>query len=505
MRHALLIALLLLPTLARAQDAEPLKITSLEQALALAERNNPNLLQSVERLVKTRASVAQILAAKRPQIQSGASYSRLLNVASSFGGGGGGLSPAQLQNPFPAQVQGGTPGSQPVTLSTGGIGGGPVTRSRQTGGTTTTGTGTGDSGTGTGTGFQLKGGLNNYSFTAGITQLIDLTGLLKAAESLGDLETKIQTLEIEKTRLDLIQSVKTGYYGVLRAEAQLTVSDAAVAQSREQLRVTEAQKSAGVVAEFDVLRARTQLLTNEQSLISARNQVAITKNAFANSLGLEPSTPVTLTPPTGAEIPALPDLAETPLLARALTARPEARQLDLSVRKSTANLKLAHRTMDPFATAGISASYNPKPTGFVQEKTTGSLSLALSFPLSDGGATRAAIDSARSDIRSVAIQQDQWLRGIRAEVQQAIIAVKDADERLKSAAQNVVQAREAYRLAGVRFKAGVDTQLSVNDAQTTLTQAESAQVNARYDYLIALARLERAAGPEPEKKKEETK
>jgi len=58
----------------------------------------------------------------------------------------------------------------------------------------------------------------------------------------------------------------------------------------------------------------------------------------------------------------------------------------------------------------------------------------------------------------------------------------------------VTQAQEALRLANVRYRAGVGTQLDVYNAQTALVQAESNQVNATYDYLGALANLTRALG-----------
>ncbi|MGC4044455.1 MAG: TolC family protein [Armatimonas sp.] len=462
--------------------------------MAIAYTNNPGLQLSTERLLKTKASVAQILAIKRPQINASASYSRLLNVASSFGGAGGASSASQLQNPFAPQLQFTPPGSQTIPLgqtTTGSTG--STTRSRQT----DTGT---DDGSDSGSGFQLQGGLNNYSISASITQLIDLSGLLKAAEKIGDLETQIQTLDVQRTQRELTESVKLNYYGVLRARELVKVSEASVEQNKEQLRVTEAQKKAGVAAEFDVLRARTQLQTSEQSRISAVNQLTNSRTAFANALGINPATPVDLTAPEAD--PTLPALDEKALIESAIKNRPESRQAALSKDKAHANIKLAHRGLDPSAAVTLSTNYNPKPTGFVLAKSTGALNVTVSLPLSNGGSTRAQIDSAKSDARSAAIQQDQFLRGIQTEVQQVIVAVKDADERLKAARANVTEAREAYRLAGVRFQAGVDTQLSVNDAQTVLTQAESNVVNARYDYLIALARLERiVAAPLSEEKK----
>ncbi|MGA3162787.1 MAG: TolC family protein, partial [Verrucomicrobiota bacterium] len=53
---------------------------------------------------------------------------------------------------------------------------------------------------------------------------------------------------------------------------------------------------------------------------------------------------------------------------------------------------------------------------------------------------------------------------------------------------------EALREAEARAAAGTGTQLDVLDAQTSLTQARTTQVQALHDYTAACARLERAIG-----------
>jgi len=60
------------------------------------------------------------------------------------------------------------------------------------------------------------------------------------------------------------------------------------------------------------------------------------------------------------------------------------------------------------------------------------------------------------------------------------------------------EAEEALRLAEARASAGSGTQLDVLDAQTSLTQARTTQVQALHDYSVALARLQRAMGDDME-------
>ena len=56
------------------------------------------------------------------------------------------------------------------------------------------------------------------------------------------------------------------------------------------------------------------------------------------------------------------------------------------------------------------------------------------------------------------------------------------------------EAEEALREAEARADAGTGTQLDVLDAQTSLTQARTTEIQALHDYDTARARLERAIG-----------
>ena len=85
-------------------------------------------------------------------------------------------------------------------------------------------------------------------------------------------------------------------------------------------------------------------------------------------------------------------------------------------------------------------------------------------------------------------------------MQQAYITLVQARNRVAVANVGLAQAREAYRLARVRYNAGVSQQtgispqLELSNAQTTLAQAETNQINALYDYNSARAQIDRAVG-----------
>ncbi|HET6369741.1 MAG TPA: TolC family protein, partial [Nitrospiria bacterium] len=60
----------------------------------------------------------------------------------------------------------------------------------------------------------------------------------------------------------------------------------------------------------------------------------------------------------------------------------------------------------------------------------------------------------------------------------------------------VRQAEENLELANGRFQAGVGTSVERTDAQVTLANAKTTQVQALYDYRVAEANLEKAMGRE---------
>ena len=97
------------------------------------------------------------------------------------------------------------------------------------------------------------------------------------------------------------------------------------------------------------------------------------------------------------------------------------------------------------------------------------------------------LDAAQASIRAVELD-------IARQVEQAAIAVQEADERIQAAQVAVVSAVENFRLAQGRFDAGVGTIQELTDAQLALTQAQSTEAQALADYRIELARLQRALG-----------
>ena len=123
-----------------------------------------------------------------------------------------------------------------------------------------------------------------------------------------------------------------------------------------------------------------------------------------------------------------------------------------------------------------------------------SATLNFNWSLFDGGGrigryreSKASLEAAQARLRGQALT-------ISREVEQAIIVVVEANERIQAALKAVESAQENFRLAQGRFDAGVGTILELTDAQLALTQTQNTEAQALQDLQVGLAQVDRAVG-----------
>lgn len=325
---------------------------------------------------------------------------------------------------------------------------------------------------------------------------IDVSGLLRAATSVAEFQYLIARLDYNRQRNQLVQDVVAAYYNVLRARAALGVAEQALTNAEDRQRIAEAYLKAGSGTRFDVLRAETETANARQAVMAAQNRVALATAALNNLLGLDQNTPLDLEePPAGADM--MPDVDRA--LEEAYRQRPEILQAEAGIKAAEKGIHLAVRSQLPMVALAWSQQFTPD-TGAFGRKQSWAAVAKISLPLFDGGLAAARRQQAEASLDAARWSRRQAMDGIALEVRQAYLSFVDASERLKVAEAAVAQAEEAYRLAQVRYKAGVTLTpggsplLEISDAQTALTQALTNRVNARYELEIARNQLLKAMG-----------
>jgi outer membrane protein TolC len=118
----------------------------------------------------------------------------------------------------------------------------------------------------------------------------------------------------------------------------------------------------------------------------------------------------------------------------------------------------------------------------------------MTWSIFDGALTRGKVIQAKAQYKHAQTDLADQSRQIELAVRTAYSDFLEARETLESQQKVQEEADEALREANARAEAGNGTQLDVLDAQTSLTQARTTQIQAQHDYVTARARLERAIG-----------
>ena len=136
---------------------------------------------------------------------------------------------------------------------------------------------------------------------------------------------------------------------------------------------------------------------------------------------------------------------------------------------------------------GPTNSFGDSPDGWL-------LGLQSQWAIFDGRATTGRVAQARSVLEQTRLSLTQAQLAAEVEVRRSFSSWQEATELADASRKVVAQAEEAVRLATARYDAGTATQLDVLQSQVDLTTARTNQVQAYYNYNIAVATLRAAMG-----------
>ena len=306
-------------------------------------------------------------------------------------------------------------------------------------------------------------------------------------------------LQYQTVLADTLLLTRVSYYDVLLAAQQITVNEASVALLTAELQDQQRRFDAGTVPRFNVLRAEVAVANARPALIHARNDYRISKNNLSNLLGYNLPTnvwediPLHLTD----SLDAAPYRIDLPVAIQdALQLRTELGALRKAEELSQENVVTAKAGYKP--SIQIFGGYGDRSSQFTNELTFtryGWLAGAqMSWDIFDGMLTRGKIVQAKALNQKAKTQVDDKARQVELEVRTSYSTFVEAREVLESQLKVQEEAEESLRLAKARADAGTGTQLDVLDAETSLTQARTTNVQALRDYDVARARLDRAIG-----------
>lgn len=318
-----------------------------------------------------------------------------------------------------------------------------------------------------------------------------LANIRASADTLAAAKARV-TSQIEATVYD----VKQNFYAVLVDREIISVRQESLEVLEEQLKNVEARHAAGVASDFERLQAQVAVANERPNLIRAQNDYRVAAEALLATLGVPSHTQLSPDEVKGdlkseaisVELQALLDSAEAHR-ADILAAQKDAAAAGKAVWEARANYLPRVEALAGYE--WIKDSSSMRTRDYVDGWNVG---LVASVDLFNGFSNASKVYQAKARRRQAQARELQTRLGVSVEVRQAYSAFEEAREILESSKQVVGQARESLRMAKARYSAGSSTQLDVLQAQSALSQARLTLLQARYDYVVAVARLEKATG-----------
>ncbi len=343
----------------------------------------------------------------------------------------------------------------------------------------------------------------NWNANIQLVQSIYEGGKLVAALKAATATKKQAVAQFQTTRDDTLLAVRLAYYDVLLAAQQITVNQASVVLLQQELDDQQRRYAAGTVPKLNVLRAEVALANQRPALIQAQNSYRNSKNNLCNLLGYNlpravwEDIPLNLTD----QLDAAPYPVDLPAaIQQALDRRTELVALRQTAELQRLNVVTAKAGYKPNISVFAGYTWNNAqftPPVELDHSIDGyNVGAQLSWDIFDGMLTRGKVTQARANYDKSKTDLADRSRQIELEVRTAYSDFLTARETLDSQIKVQEEAEEALREAQARADAGTGTQLDVLDAQTSLTQARTTEVQALHDYDAARARLERAIGGE---------
>ncbi|MCA1935999.1 MAG: efflux transporter outer membrane subunit [Asticcacaulis sp.] len=342
----------------------------------------------------------------------------------------------------------------------------------------------GDTGTGTDT--------ESYSADIGASWELDLFGRVRSLSNAA-LNTYFASAENQKAaKVSLISSVATAWLTLGADQEQLRLSRETLRLREESLSLTQKRFDLGAT---DALGLRQEQTLTEQARADVAQLEALVqqdKNALRLLVGVEVEA---------ANLPnALPEnavLSDLPvgLPSEVLLKRPDVVAAEFDLKSANANIGAARAAFFPrISLTGAVGKASTDLNNLFDGADTWSFAPSISVPIFAGGANIAGLESSKK-ARDIALATyEKSIQTAFRDVADALAVRSTIDTRLTAQTRVVEAASETEALSRARFDRGVDSRLTLTDAQRTLYGAQQGLITTRLTRALNLTRLYAATG-----------
>ncbi|HEX2636052.1 MAG TPA: TolC family protein [Gemmatimonadales bacterium] len=343
------------------------------------------------------------------------------------------------------------------------------------------------------TGLLTSGNSSNRSLTTSLSASVDLfTGFRRGAElqaaRAGEDEAGASLVD---ARFQQALTTTNQFFDALAAAQLVGVREASVRRAEEQLKVSIAKLQAGSATRSDSLRSLVTLGNTRLDLIQSRTDLATAEAGLARLVGEVGRVQAA----DDSSFHRMVAAVDTQALRSEAEARsPRIQSAVASARAASADIRAARSAYWPSLTLGANTGWNASRANDYTFFNQRQVSLQLSWNLFNRFDRELAITQREASYEFAEATAEDERRAVQAELTQRLAELDAARSKIDITQTSVVAATEDLRVQQERYRLGASTIVDVLTSQEALDQAEVNVVTARFDYLRARAQIEALIG-----------
>jgi multidrug efflux system outer membrane protein len=367
-----------------------------------------------------------------------------------------------------------------------------ITRSQQFPSATVGGTGIGAT-LPSSLGTQIPSPLVDGSFNLSAAWTPDFWGLYRKQTEAARAQLLGQTWAQRAIRMTVVQQVATAYLQIRALDAQLEITKQTLKVRQDSVDLTKTLEGGGSVPLSDVRQAEQLLYAATSEIPQLEQQIQQQENSIAFLLGENPGPmvhrdPAALAPP--------PQAVPTGLPSQLLERRPDIQQAEAALIAANAQIGIARAQFFPSLTISASGGVGGDSLSSIFDpagKTIYGIG-SLAQPLFEGGKLRGQLQLSQETQKELVINYQKTIAGALRDVSNALIALNKQRAYREQQEKLVEAARDATRLARIRYQGGSTGYLEVLTTDSNLFAAELNLVTAQQNEALTLVQLYSALG-----------
>ncbi|HVZ42834.1 MAG TPA: efflux transporter outer membrane subunit [Ramlibacter sp.] len=342
----------------------------------------------------------------------------------------------------------------------------------------------------------LAGGKGRDSFQVGVDAgwEADLFGGTRHGVAAQDALLRADADTLAAVQVAIEAEVALAYVDLRSAQVRARIARDNLASQEDTLSISRWRAQAGLASSIDVEQALGAAEQTRATIPALEAAAAQSAHAIAVLTGRAPGA-LRERLASGAAMPAAREVAFVVPPAQALRQRADVRAAEEKLAAAAERVAAADAARMPSLQLAASAAWSGLTLGSIAEVSAArSLLASLSAPLFDAGRLKAQLAGREAEFEAAYETYRASVLGALQEVEDALVALSSARERLAALRTSAQAARNAELLASQRYAGGVIDFQTVLDTQRTLLGVQGSVAAAQADLAAAHVRLYKAMG-----------